>query len=551
MARFWRWLQNHDVSRRLRFRFLIVSNLRETSVTSAVNQFAEQQHDSAARWRAGFEVLLIFVVFAVYAGWPVPDPNEPHYLGKARHYWDPAWIQNDFFLQSADSHWAFYVTCGWASRFLAFPALAWVGRVATWALLAIAWRRLSWSVIPQIGMSILSAALFVTLNENFQMAGEWVVGGFEAKGLAYALVFAGLAELVRGRWNATWILLGAASAFHVLVGGWTVLAAGICWLVAGPQRPRLVAMLPGLAVGGVLSLAGLVPALAINLHADPATVARANEIYVYERLTHHLSFFDIAAGFRWRFALLTIAWFVLSSLRSAGLTQNGLRAIVNASLGVVVVGIGLSIMGHTYPDRVSGLLRFYWFRLADCLVPLGVALGITALLMHWSESRWWARIATSLALAGLLLAPQFVARLSPGTPRADKPGKVTNYPDWRDACEWIAANTPPEARFLTPRTAQTFKWYAGRSEVATWKDLPQDAESIVAWRQRLEDLHGTGDSAEPWYDSLAEAPPSRLRDVAQRYDAQYLLTESEPPLDLKCIYQNDSYAVYEIASSDK
>lgn len=496
-------------------------------------------------------MLSIFLVFAVYAAWPVPDPNEPHYLGKARHYWDPAWIHNDFFLESADSHWAFYVTCGWASRFLAFPTLAWVGRLVTWALLAVTWQRLSWSLIPRVGAAILSAALFVTLNENFQMAGEWVVGGFEAKGLAYALVFAGLAELLRGRWNATWILLGAAAAFHVLVGGWMVVAAGFCWLAAGAQRPRFASMLPGLVVGGLLSLAGLVPALAINLHADPDIVARANEIYVYERLTHHLSFFDISAGFRWRFALLTLAWFVVAYFSPPDAAQRRLRAIVNASLGIVVIGIALSILGHTRPELVAGLLRFYWFRLADCLVPLGVALSVTALGTQWPESRWSARFATAVALSGLLLAPQLVARLSPGVPRADKPGKVANHADWRDACEWIAANTPVEARFLTPRTAQTFKWYAGRSEVATWKDLPQDAASIVAWRERLQDLYGTGDPTEPWYDSLAETPVEQLRRAGGRYDAQYVLTEREPPLDLKCLYQNETYAVYELPASDK
>ena len=107
----------------------------------------------------------------------------------------------------------------------------------TWLLLAITWRRLSWTLLPQWGAAVVSAALFVALNENFHMAGEWVVGGFEAKGFAYAFVFAGLAELVRGRWNATWILLGTASAFHVLVGGWTVVAVGICWLVSG-AHPR-------------------------------------------------------------------------------------------------------------------------------------------------------------------------------------------------------------------------------------------------------------------------------------------------------------------------
>ena len=57
------------------------------------------------------------------------------------------------------------------------------------------------------------------------MAGEWMIGGLEAKGLAYVFVLLALGALARGRWRAVWPLLGAASAFHVLVGGWSVVAA--------------------------------------------------------------------------------------------------------------------------------------------------------------------------------------------------------------------------------------------------------------------------------------------------------------------------------------
>ena len=128
-------------------------------------------------------------MFFVAAGWPPPEMNEPHYLGKARHFWQPDWIRGDFFLNSHDTHLVFYVTLGWLAKLMSLPAMAWCGRILTWGLLAWAWRRLSWALLPRPGWAVLSAAWFVLLSERFQMAGEWVVGGFEAKGLAYALVF--------------------------------------------------------------------------------------------------------------------------------------------------------------------------------------------------------------------------------------------------------------------------------------------------------------------------------------------------------------------------
>ena len=106
------------------------------------------------------EIAAIFAIFFIQGAWPVPDVNEAHYLGKATHYWIPHWIENDFFLNSADTHRVFYLTFGWLSLFLAPPALAWVGRILTWLLLAWSWRRLSVTLVPRRWFSVLSGAMF-------------------------------------------------------------------------------------------------------------------------------------------------------------------------------------------------------------------------------------------------------------------------------------------------------------------------------------------------------------------------------------------------------
>ena len=140
--------------------------------------------------------------------------------------------------------------------FLPLPAVAWIGRLATWILQAWAWQRLSRAIVPGVLWPVLSAAALTALNARFHLSGEWVVGGFEAKGLAYALAWLGLERAVRGRWNPAFLLLGAASALHVLVGGWWTLAVGLAWLVRGRRQAPLRGILPGLAGGFLISLAG-------------------------------------------------------------------------------------------------------------------------------------------------------------------------------------------------------------------------------------------------------------------------------------------------------
>jgi hypothetical protein len=384
-------------------------------------------------WKSSLpEIALIFAVFCLQGAWPVPDVNEPYYLGKAIHYWNPDWVRGDFFLESADTHVVFYVTFGWLSRWLAPAALAWTGRIVQWWLLAWAWRRFSYALVPRRWVAVLSAVLFAGLLDWCHMAGEWVFGGVEAKGFAFVLVFLGLEALVRERWNRMWLLFGAASAFHVLVGGWSCVAAGLVWLGSGGRRPALRSMLPGLVGGFALSLPSLWPSLTLNWGASPEVLRQAHEIYVYRRLSHHL----VLGGMKWlfivRFALLTAAWALVSRPTAGDPTASRLRAFVLGSLAIALVGALLSLAERWDPVWAAPWLRYYWFRLSDIAVPLGMALASAALAVRWLASRPALGRAGISALAGAaLLHVGYYAhlRMQPATPRRrqSRPRGVGRY----------------------------------------------------------------------------------------------------------------------------
>ncbi len=482
--------------------------------------------------------------------WPVPDVNEPYYLGKAIHFWHPEWIPGDFFLDSSDTHKVFYFTLGWPALWLDPWTLAWVGRVLTWGLLACAWWRLSWTVLPRQWFSVLTAALFACMLERFHMAGEWVIGGVEAKGFAFVLAFLGVEALVRDRWNRALVLFGGAALFHVLVGGWSGVAAGVAWILAGKERPALKSLWPGLLGGLVVSLPGLIPSLRLTWGVAPEIIQQANSIYVFERLPHHLVLSSFPALFLLRFGLLVVLWLLLCRATPNRGRTGRLQGFVTGALVIALAGLAINAMAAFDPVRAAGLLRFYWFRLSDVAVLLGVSLLGT----------WW--IAEQLRLRpaigkGLLAAVVVIAALHVGDfavrrpiPTVPRAARLRDYAAWRDVCDWIAQSPeiPADATFLTPRMNQTFKWYAGRSEVANWKEIPQDARSMVEWWDRLVQLHGTGsnDRRFRWRASLAELPPQRLRQLGERYDAGYLVTESQPPLDLPLLYRNRTYAVYRL-----
>jgi len=529
------------------------------------------------------EVLLVFAVFFVQGADPVPSVNEPYYLGKAIHYWNSDWGQGDFFLeQSTDAtHLIFYFTFGWLACWMPPTVLAWTGRVLTWALLAWAWRRLSFAVVPRRWYAILTAALFAGLLQWCHFAGEWVIGGVEAKGFAYVLVLLGIEAIVRDRWNRAWLLFGAASAFHVLVGGWSVVAAGVAWIATGRHRPPLKTMGPALLGGFLLSLLGLLPALLLNLQTT-ADVGRAHEIYVFDRLAHHLAPWLLPEYFWPRiawFGAAAAAWLALSWAPAVDQTMRRLRAFVAGAFAIAAVGAAIGPLVYHQSTVAAGLLRFYWFRLSDVAVPLGVSLALVSLIVRLRSTRptlGRCMLLVAIAAAGThlgLLASRPLCRPPAAHRSIDPAYQLADFLDWQDVCRQVARSKTISqgSRFLTPRASQTFKWYSSRSEVVNWKEIPQDAETIVEWSERLKRIHGSVDFRLPvevarwrlwerqwrapiWEGGPAQLPDGRdmaqvaqwLRTIGEEYDAKYVLTVARPRLPLPEVCGNRSYVVYSL-----
>ena len=486
-------------------------------------------------WRGHVvEVALVFALIFLYAGTSPPDVNEAHYLAKAKHFWNPAWCGPDVFLDSADAHTVFYAVFGWPTLWVSLPIVTWCGRLVTWALVAWGWQRLSWSILPYRYISVLTAAWFLVLNDSCHLAGEWAIGGLEAKGVAYALVLWGLRAVVLGRWATVWIWLGAASALHVLVGGWSMLAAAIAWLLSGSARPALRSMWPGLVIGAGVALTGLLPALWLTSGADEATATEANLIYVFGRLPHHLVFHSFAPTRLMMFGLLIVLWMVLSW--SVGRCEPWLRLhrFALGALTIAVLGIMLDLLLLLDPPLAAKLLRFYWYRLADVAVPLVVSMALPVALKRWESELlpavrclWSVAVLLPVLLLGGVFVEHQVDFRPGGIVQSSPPGRWNSRQlaarcwSWQETCAWIAHHTDPQDRFLTPRNQQTFKWYAQRAEVACWKDIPQDQAGIVEWWRLLQEIYPP-DVIE---GGLGAWSDEQLREIAERQRVDYILVD--------------------------
>ena len=536
--------------------------------------------------KRAIELIGLVALFFIYAGDPAPSVNEAHYLVKAKNFWNPAFCDQDLFAASGKAHTTFYWTFGWLTEVTTLPMAAWIGRLIGWTLLAIGLQRLCQRLSLPALASWGVAILWMVGIEYGNLAGEWVVGGIESKVPAYAMVLLALADIGERKWSRAWIWLGAASAFHVLTGGWSVLAAMFAFAFSErlwPQRDIGFTKQPfftkGLFIGGAISLLGLVPALALTLGADSADSAEAARIYTFVRIRHHLLPADFPTQWFIRHGALVLGLLLLIWFGPKSHGQRTIRLFALAAALIACGGLAIGSLAESYPDLVARLLRYYWFRLTDAAVPLAVAVGIIA----WASElfrqpnptneddvaqaaptriRWTAWIALGLLLAGSVAFGLSVARSSaygipPSTSHrllgvrrdASIIEQRESHRDWVQVCRWIRWATPEDEVFLTPRHQQTFKWYAHRAEVVNWKDVPQDAESLLEWNRRLEEIYpsrlGKG-RVTIRYD--------QLRIYRQKYGVRFMVVDHRiagKSLPLVRIYpvgeqSNATYSVYEL-----
>jgi len=486
------------------------------------------------------EVILLVLIFAVSHGSPPPDANEAHYLVKAKHYWNPEFGSTDFFMSSADAHLVFYWAFGWLTLLFELPVVAWIGRLLSWVLIGSALASIGRKLVGKRLAGLLLGTVFVVLTEYCHLAGEWVVGGFEAKTVAYGLAFWGIRRTLDDKWTHAWILTGCASALHVLAGGWIVL----CLLVSRglglfklKQRPEFNEAW-SLIFGGCIALGGLIPGLLLS-SPDPDITAQANHLYVHIRLPHHLVVTTFATQRIVLFGVLVCGLFLSWNLSKRWRTDGAGRVMGLGITSLLIACVGVLVtlwFGDESPTQHQ-LLRFYFYRTSDVLIPLATAACVcTTIFGVASERQLGLRLPGSalVLLVGVYLGDVLSERHWDPRPRGDvlalprskkedrqarKDNTLRIHRHWQLACIWMKNNSPVDAIAITPLRQQTFKWYSERGEVVTRKDMPQDAASLLEWHERRETVYPFVDG----FRSLSRVNNDLLAENCVRFDAGYLV----------------------------
>jgi len=492
--------------------------------------------------------------------------NEVDVLPLARQYADSNWLPQDWYLRQPPGYrLLFQALFGWLIVNWGFLLTCLVGRIMCYSLVAagivLIGRRMGLSPL----LMLLAIAFF--LQNQSLVAGEWLVGGLEAKSVAYGLVLLAIGLMLEGRYLLMALLLGLATSFHVLVGIWAFLTV-LVWLVLKQKS-----FLTGIQFFGLFvplyftaSAFGIGAAVKQLITPTPTGSVLPSYVYVFVRLPHHLNPMSWPAGWWVKplayMLVLTLSIGILwyqQSKKSLQLSREHVARIRLAEftlLSMVPFIVGLAISPF---DSNGSLLQYYPFRLGDVMLPLNTCLLFACVLKEtlMGKRRWLLLIC--ILLLSWKCSTQSVSFKNQLLALREFPSQEQNVdPQWRALCTWIRDYTPRDATVLTPPVEfSNFTWLAERASIVKFKLFPQNKQGIPSWYERISDLGG---DLSKWLQATPTHRISQFEEILThnynhlatdevkslmvKYHSNFFVAHAQQQLDLPIVYSNSLYTLY-------
>ena len=446
------------------------------------------------RERVALGVVLFLVLLTLVPPTGALGENEEMYFGFARKAVDPDWNGPlSSFLPSSRSAFVFNTIVGHLVQAIGWSATQVVGRLfiagAYAASLTMLFRVLRLGLVN----SVLVVLAFFFAGQQI-VGAEWLFRAFDARAVAYALLFVAVAWALQGRVVLTAVMLAAASYTHFLVGG---LWAGLLLAFCGIQRRGAKSVVAAAACYALL-VAPLASVLWVDHSSQLVAGASGDEptadwIYSIYRHPHHVAPFASTG-------IVAVAWAVGSvglvalgalSLWVARRESGELRAVAVLTL-LVFAHLLLSFV-VSFLDAGAVLGKLYLFRPSSVALLLWMAMVAMLVdrLAPARAARW--KLASLLAALPVLVLVAVTGaaqhRLGPILGPMLSPGELERPPDTTRLVEHLRAHTEPARTVLVAPTLERELWHlersANRPTLVTRKFVPTTEPSIREWYRRL------------------------------------------------------------------
>ncbi|NJN74748.1 MAG: YfhO family protein [Limnothrix sp. RL_2_0] len=512
--------------------------------------------------------------------------NEVGKLMIAKQFVSPQWLPNDWYLNEPQTYQAlFQIIFGKTISMWGFFATSVLGRILTYSLISLGLVFIGREIRLRFSLLFASTIIFLGLGQSMPIAGEWMIGGFETKGFAYGFVLLAMWLSMKKKYLWTAPVLGLATSFHVLVGGYATITI-LMWVLWEKIKHKNTFdwQFGNIFLASLLylltSLFVLIP-LFFNLN-DPAevsntTLLEATYIYTFLRNPHHLDPFTwqkirfliiglhlFGVFYCWRFFTNSLLISEQNSKDKQIATEQRVALAELTAFSLIPFFLGFLVAPF---DTQGVFLQYYPFRLGSLMLALDTILLLACLLQvtqkevkftieNFIRSKRIALFICFFVLGLICLFPvkNFTQELL--ALRQFPLGVEDLSAESLNAFTWIKTNTPKDSVIISsPGQFVGFNWLTDRATIVKFKLVPSTEPYIIEWYKRLNNLSGhpeswrwnkTGfamvDQLDQDYRKLTK---TQVKALMQKYRSNYFFTDKTHQLDLAIAYENAEYRLYE------
>jgi hypothetical protein len=402
--------------------------------------------------------------------------------------------------------------------------------------------------------------VFFFVQNQSMIAGEWIVGGVDPKTVAYGFALMAFAMFFKKKYLIGFALAGAALSFHVLVGIYALYCAILATVITEKPLHQVINSLfrnswPSLITGifGILAIfKAIIPVNGIDAN-------QAWKIYVELRVPHHV-LPSAWHGNEWIILLvLATCIFLIVFLLIRNASTRFTAAYALASISLFIIGLTIFVL-----DKIA-LLRFYWIRYPDVMVPFLGMVTIALLLngianldfadypkipkkIYWIQGILKYGLPALFAIYAIFLVSESRSYVQ-GKYRRGLNRDITKA---QVVQQWISENTPEEAVFLIDPLLNEFYVYANRADFVSFSHPPQSAAEILEWYRRLTLINGNQEPSIPpdkgqMQENYANLDAATIQQLANEYGVSFYLGSADKQLPFTLYYQDDNFTLYKIS----
>ena len=371
-----------------------------------------------------------------------------------------------------------------------------------------------------------------------------MVGGLDTKVFAYGFVILSISYSLKSDIKKWLVFSGLAISFHILIGFYNLLIFLPLIIIYQTKSKKLIKdtikLLPYFIIPASIGIYGIIYQLII---ASENISNIGWDIYVNIRVPHH-TIPSLFSRKIWVFQIIFSTTNIYILLKTKVVKIKLLSIYALTTVGISLTGLAVFFLfGNSY------LLKYYFFRFTDTMLPLLTIINLTYFICEVirTYSTKTKKLISYLVVAIIISVFVFNMKLL----FSEYHTYSIHKPYDTEMITWVKNNTTTNDVFIVNPNSDMFYINYERPMFVSWKHSPQNNNDIIEWYNRLKLLNGENDfttlsEVKTNYENLTE---KQILTIKKNYgNLRYIIVAKPKYLDFNILHETPNNTLYEIAN---